>query len=111
VCLGRAGSSEHGHEKFGEEVTNELVNWFNAVDTTYRGELRELNESNFARFDAKLEQRLTALRSDLDMKWTERWTALEAKMGEGLAELRSLLSSASERCSSGADGGPGAPHH
>jgi len=28
------------------------------VDATYRTELRELNELNFARFDAKLEQRV-----------------------------------------------------
>jgi ABC-type phosphate transport system auxiliary subunit len=83
--------SKQFYDRFGEEVTNELVNWFNAVDATYRGELRDLNESNFARFDAKLEQRLTTLRADLDTKWTERWTALDAKMGERLAELRGDL--------------------
>src|SRR2546422_628961 len=32
-----------------------LVDWFNRVDATYRTELRELNELNFGRFDAKLE--------------------------------------------------------
>jgi len=83
--------SKKFYETFGEDVTNELVNWFNTVDATYRGELRDLNESNFARFDAKLEQRLTTLRSDLDTKWTERCTALDAKMGNGLAELRGEL--------------------
>jgi hypothetical protein len=31
-------------------------------------DLRELNELNFARFDAKLEQRLTELRIDL-LRW------------------------------------------
>jgi hypothetical protein len=44
------------------------VEWFNAVDLTYRTDLRELNELNFARFDAKLEQRLTELRLDL-LRW------------------------------------------
>jgi len=44
------------------------VNWFNAVDATYRADLRELNELNFARFDAKLEQRLAQVKSDL-VKW------------------------------------------
>ena len=53
------------YEKFGEDVTNELVNWFNAVDATYRADLRELNELNFARFDAKLEQRLAQLKGEL----------------------------------------------
>ena len=45
----------------GEDVANELVDWFNAVDLTYRTDLRELNELNLARFDAKLEQRLLTL--------------------------------------------------
>jgi hypothetical protein len=53
------------YEKLGEQVANELVDWFNAVDATYRGDLRELNETNFARFEAKLEQRLAELRADL----------------------------------------------
>src|SRR2546426_273927 len=60
--------SKKFYEKFGEDVTNELVNWFNAVDATYRTDLRELNELNFARFDAKLEQRLAQVKSDL-VKW------------------------------------------
>jgi hypothetical protein len=46
-------------------VANELVDWFNAVDLAYRTDLRELNELNFARFDAKLEQRLGELRAEL----------------------------------------------
>jgi hypothetical protein len=37
----------------------------NAVDLTYRTDLRELNELNYARFDAKLEQRLAELRAEL----------------------------------------------
>ena len=56
------------YETLGEDVTNELVDWFNSVDATYRSDLRELNELNFARFDAKLERRLAELKSDL-VKW------------------------------------------
>ncbi|HEY6158815.1 MAG TPA: hypothetical protein VIV88_15290 [Gemmatimonadales bacterium] len=41
------------------------MDWFNQVDATYRIELRELNELNFARFDAKLEQRIAELRAEL----------------------------------------------
>jgi hypothetical protein len=52
------------YEKLGEDVTNALVEWLNAVDATYRNDLRELNELNFARFDAKLDQRLAELRTD-----------------------------------------------
>lgn len=56
------------YETLGEDVTNELVDWFNSVDATYRDDLRTMNETNFARFDAKLEQRLAELQSDL-VKW------------------------------------------
>ena len=58
--------------------------WSNAVDATYRADLRELNELNFARFDAKLEQRLATL----DAEWQGRWTQLDAKLEQRLAELR-----------------------
>ena len=70
--------SKKFYEKFGEDVTNELVNWFNAVDATYRADLRELNELNFARFDAKLEQRL----AQSDAKWEARWHQLDARLAE-----------------------------
>ena len=57
--------SQKFYEKLGEDITNELVNWFNAVDATYRADLRELIDLNFARFDAKLEQRLAEHRSEI----------------------------------------------
>src|SRR5574341_792581 len=36
--------SRKSSDKLGDEVANELVNWFNAVDASYRSELREMNE-------------------------------------------------------------------
>ncbi len=60
--------SKRFYDVLGEDVANELVDWFNAVDLTYRTDLRELNELNFARFDAKLAQRLAELRVDL-LRW------------------------------------------
>jgi hypothetical protein len=68
------------YEKFGDELTNELVDWFNQVDATYRSELRELNELNFARFDAKLEQRVAELRAEFQ-------TGLASLEGRLLARL------------------------
>jgi len=75
------------YETFGDEIANDLVDWFNAVDATYRADLRELNELNFARFDAKLEQRL----AELDAKWGSRWSQLDTKLEQRLAELGSSL--------------------
>jgi hypothetical protein len=68
------------YEKFGDELTNELVDWFNQVDATYRSELRDLNELNFARFDAKLEQRVAELRAEFQ-------TGLASLEGRLLARL------------------------
>ena len=84
--------SQKFYEKFGEDITNELVNWFNAVDATYRGDLRELNELNFARFDARLGQRLAELESRLTWRMFAFWapTAL-AVIGTGAGVISLLL--------------------
>jgi hypothetical protein len=82
------------YDQFGDEIANELVEWFNKVDETYRTELRELNELNYARFDAKLEQRIAELRSDLRSeigalgdKLGERTTALELRVASERVSL------------------------
>ena len=61
----------------GEDVANELVDRFNAVDLTYRTDLRELNELNFARFDARLEQRLAELRAEFRTELQQVRTELQ----------------------------------
>jgi hypothetical protein len=76
--------SKRFYDVLGEDVANELVDWFNAVDLTYRADLRELNELNFARFDAKLEQRLAELRAELRQEIAE----LRAELRTEIAELR-----------------------
>ena len=42
------------YEKLGDDVVNELVEWLNLVDTSYRQEFRELFEANFGRVTAEL---------------------------------------------------------
>jgi len=79
--------SRQFYDRFGDEIANELVEWFNQVDATYRGDLRELNELNFARFDAKLEQRFAESDVKLerrfaqqDAKWEQRFAGLETRL-------------------------------
>jgi hypothetical protein len=72
------------YDTFGDDVVNELVGVLNQVDATYRLELREQNDLNFARFDAKLEQRL----AQLDAKWDRRFAQLDAKLERRTTELR-----------------------
>ena len=57
--------SKRFYDQFGDEIAQDLVDWFNQVDATYRTDLREMNEINFARFDAKLEQRLAETRAEV----------------------------------------------
>ncbi|MCH7876055.1 MAG: hypothetical protein IH965_12240 [Gemmatimonadetes bacterium] len=83
------------YEAFGDESANELVEWFNAVDATYRADIRELNELNFQRFDAKLEQRIAELHAklerriaQLDSKLEQRLSELRVSLVQGLADLR-----------------------
>ena len=92
------------YDRFGEEIVSELVEWFNLVDTTYRGDLRELNEINFARFDAKLEQRMVQLEAKLEQrmvqleaKLEQRMVQLEAKLDRKMAELETRLTVAMEQ--------------
>src|SRR5881296_1972912 len=77
--------SKRFYDVFGEEIATELVDWFNQVDDTYRTDLRELNEVNFTRFDAKLEQRLAEVESHLTWRMFAFWapTAL-AVIGTGI---------------------------
>src|SRR2546423_917788 len=81
------------YETFGEDLTNELVELLNNVYTTSRGDLRELNDSNFTRFDGKL--------AELNGRWEARATlgriqsrprrsAWPARVAAYLANVRGL---------------------
>jgi hypothetical protein len=97
--------SRQFYERLGDEVTNELVEWLNQVDIAYRGELRELNEANFNRFDAKMEQRFAEFELKIDRRFAEfelkvdrrlaemdrRITALDAKLDSGFEKIRSEM--------------------
>ena len=76
--------SKKFYERLGEDVTNELVEWLNSVDATYRSEFRDLFEAHFGRFEARLQQGLAEVRGEFG----ERMARLEARLEQGLAELR-----------------------
>ena len=80
------------YERLGERIANELVDWFNAVDATYRADLRELNEMNFARFDAKLDQRLAEFRASLVTMFEQRFVAIETRLSKVEGEMLLLRS-------------------
>ena len=67
--------SRQFYDKLGDEVANELVNWLNVVDTSYRDEFRELFEANFGRLEARVGQQLAEMRSEMARMETRliRW--------------------------------------
>jgi hypothetical protein len=79
--------SKRFYEVLAEDVANELVDWFNAVDLSYRTDLRELNELNFSRFDAKLEQRLAELKAELRQEIAETRLELRTEIQQVRSEL------------------------
>jgi hypothetical protein len=70
------------YDRLGEQVANELVEWFNLVDAQYRSDLRELNELNFARFDAKVEQRFAEQDARIERRFAEQAVWIERRFAE-----------------------------
>jgi hypothetical protein len=74
-------------EKLGSEGAAEMITW---LDETQRGawqELRELNELNFSRFDARLGERMAVL----EQKFSERMAGVEQKIAAVDAGLLSWM--------------------
>ncbi|MCH7474735.1 MAG: hypothetical protein IIA27_08690 [Gemmatimonadetes bacterium] len=90
--------SKKFYDTLGEDLANEMVDWFNQVDTTYRTDLREFNELNFQRFDAKLEQRLAQYDAKLEQrlasyetKWEQRLAGYETTWERRMAQFRTEI--------------------
>jgi hypothetical protein len=78
------------YDRLGDDIANELVDWFNAVDDTYRTQLKDLNELNwnrfeaamdarFAEFELKMEHGFAALKEAFDAKIDQRFGAVNAR--------------------------------
>ena len=76
--------SKRFYEELGEDIANELVELLNSVDAASRNELRELNELNFARFEAKLDQRIAELGAEL----RQSIATLDSRTTAALSEQR-----------------------
>ena len=86
------------YERLGDNVANELVEWFNAVDSTYRADLMHLNDVNFTRFEARLDQRASGVESRLEQRMAElqsrleqRITGVESRLEQKMVELESRI--------------------
>ena len=66
------------YERLGEQIANELVEWFNQVDASYRADLREINELNYARFSAEVGQRF----AEQDARIERRFAAFDMRLAD-----------------------------
>ena len=86
------------YEKLGDDVANELVEWLNLVDTSYRQEFKDLFEANFRRVEgelAGLRAETGARIAGMEGVMNVRLLGLEGRMvelqGRLLAEMDSKL--------------------
>ena len=75
------------YERFGDDIAGELVDWFNAVDSTYQNQLREINELNWERFKATLLAESASIRAELRGEFGAGFAQLRTEMAEMRAEL------------------------
>jgi gas vesicle protein len=87
------------YERFGDDIAGEFVDWFNAVDTTYHQQLRDLNDLNWERFKAELhsaiaqsEARMTEKLVQLSQEFSEKLSAMKSDVSGTRAELQSEIS-------------------
>ena len=65
--------SRQFYQRFGDKLVNELLELLNQMDAAFKAELREQNDVNHARFDAKLEVRLSEFAEQLAQKLEARF--------------------------------------
>ena len=78
------------YEQLGDDVAAELVDWFNAVDATYKADLKETNDLNWERFKTTLSGEMSSLdgkMSSLEGRLRGEISSLEGKL---LGEISSL---------------------
>jgi hypothetical protein len=83
--------SRRFYEVFGDEIANELVDWFNAVDATYRADLDRLNELNFQRFDTNVERRFAEFEAKVEQRFAEFQTYVDGRFAEADTKLETRL--------------------
>ena len=74
--------SREFYEKFGDTVVIELINLLNTVDADSKATLRELNEANFARFDAGVKQQFAELETRVERRFAQQEERIDRRFAE-----------------------------
>jgi hypothetical protein len=76
--------SQKFYQRLGDDIATELVEWFNAVDATYRSDVRAIADAQSARIDAQMGQ----MRSELRQEIAGLGAELRLEIGELRSEMR-----------------------
>ena len=79
--------SRRFYEAFGDDIANELVEWFNQVDAANRSDLKDLAHTIAAGLDAKHDQFRAEVRQELAEIRAEFRTELHREVGALRSEL------------------------
>jgi hypothetical protein len=82
--------SQKFYQRLGDDVANELVEWLNAVDTSYRQEFKDLFEANFGRLEARMDELRAEVRYETGEVRADLGR-LESRVDAKLSELKSEL--------------------
>lgn len=85
------------YETLGDDIANELVDWFNQVDLSYRSGLEQVNELNYQRFDARLEQGLAEVQARVDTRFAELAAQMDVRFAEADARVERRFAEADAR--------------
>ena len=86
--------SRRFYEQLGDDVAAELVDWFNAVDATYKADLKETNDLNWERFKATLSGEISLLdgrMSSLEGNLRGEISSLEGNLRGEISSLEAKL--------------------
>ena len=72
------------YERLGDDITSELVDWFNSVDAEYQSQLKQTNDLNWERFKSEMHAVKAELRSEIDSGLAR----LESNIRTDMAGLR-----------------------
>jgi len=93
--------SQKFYQRLGDDIATELVEWFNAVDATYRSDVRAIADAQSARIDAQmgqlraeLRQEIGELRSEMRIGFAsvgDKFQAMEPRTDAKLERLKSEM--------------------
>ena len=92
--------SREFYERFGDEIANELVEWFNAVDETYQRQLKEVNDLNWARVETRFsafDERLDAMAGRFDERFKAMSERFDGRLDAMAERFEQRLNAMAER--------------